>query len=104
MMVRLFVQLNCLSIMLLNELSLSYLLKLLRLFTLQKVKLYLGETGLNLACKGGHLDILQYLINNGSSLDVKNNDGKTKILCSLQIATLNITIKYLFFLQKNNYF
>lgn len=39
--------------------------------------LYTGMTALHLACKGGHLDSVTRLVQAGTALDVKDNNGKT---------------------------
>ena len=42
--------------------------------------LYSDETGFILAAGNGHLNILEFLLTKGSSVDQKNEDGKIQIL------------------------
>ena len=43
------------------------------------ILLYSGNTAFILAAGQGHLNILEFLLTKGSSVDEKNNDGKMKL-------------------------
>ncbi|XP_050530350.1 myotrophin-like [Daktulosphaira vitifoliae] len=53
-----------------------------------------GRTLLHKACDYGHLDIVEYLIQNGANIDKKDNFGITPLLCALWENHLKVA-KYL---------
>ena len=50
------------------------------LLILNLILLYSGDTAFILAAGNGHLNILEFLLTKGSSVDEKNNNGKIKLL------------------------
>ena len=48
--------------------------------SLNLILLYSGDTGFMLAAMYGHLNILEFLLTKGSSVDEKNRDGKINLL------------------------
>ncbi|XP_050438309.1 myotrophin-like [Adelges cooleyi] len=53
-----------------------------------------GRTMLHKACDYGHLDIVEYLIQNGADINKKDNFGITPLLCALWENHLKVA-KYL---------
>ena len=55
--------------------------KFLLCFTQFKLNIeYLGNTGFIEAASNGHLEILEFLLTKGASIDEKNYDGKMELL------------------------
>ena len=38
-----------------------------------------GNTALHIACKGGHINIIQSLLSRGADMTIKNNEDKTPL-------------------------
>ena len=52
--------------------------------------MYLGNTGFIEAASNGHLEILEFLLTKGASVDEKNYDGKMKLLYIIYLTLIKI--------------
>ena len=53
------------------------------------ILLYSGSTGFILAARNGHLNILEFLLTVGSTVDEKNDNGKIKLLLFIYVWSLS---------------
>ena len=51
--------------------------------------MYSGNTGFILAARNGHLNILEFLLTVGSTVDEKNDNGKIKLLLFIYVWSLS---------------
>lgn len=58
-----------------------------------------GKTPLHRACEGGHVDVVQLLVERGADLEAKNAAGKTALVIAAEVCFLPLFlfICFLFF-------